>query len=277
MKQLNELTVEDIESMDYNNLISVVRETNRVPGGFATLQEIANVAGIRNCTRVLEIGTSTGISAIEMVRITGCKIESIDINERSIQEASKRAKQEGLDPYINFSVQDARNTSFDSESFQVVFCGNVTSLIPEREKALEEYYRLLAPGGFLSAVPMYYIEIPSEKLISDVRRAIQTDVEACDKKYWLDFFKHSNLCYKYVRDYKFDYIPDKKLEEFIAYILGKPHLKALKDDTYDALKKKYTEYIYLFRDNLSYMGYSIILLSKEINNDEPELFTGSRI
>ena len=277
MKNLEELTIEDILDMDYNNIISVVKETNRVPGGYATLQEIANAAGIKKGKKVLEIGTSTGISAIELTRLTECNMESIDINERSIQEAKERAKLERVGSFINFSVQDARNTIFDSESFDFVFCGNVTSLIPERERAREEYFRVLKNGGFLAAVPMYYIKTPSEKLLNDVRSAIKTNVEVVGKDYWIDFYRHKNMCFKYVRDFKFDYIDNKTLDLFIEYILNKPHLKCLKPDVYNTLCKKYREYIYLFRDNLSHMGYTIILMSKEMNNDEPELFIGSPI
>lgn len=204
-------------------------------------------------------------------------MESIDINERSICEAKERAILEGVDSLINFSVQDARKTVFNSNSFDVVFCGNVTSLIPEREKAREEYFRVLKNGGFLAAVPMYYIKTPSDDLINEVRKAIKTNVEVVGKDYWIDFYRHKNMCFKYVRDFKFEYIDDKTLNLFIDYILSKPHLKRLKPDTYKTLCKKYKEYIYLFRDNLSHMGYTIILMSKEMHNDEPELFVGSPI
>lgn len=94
MKRLDELTVRDVEDMDYNNLISIVKETNRAPGGFKTLQEVANVTMLDSSKRVLEIGTSTGVSAIELARLTKCKIDSIDINPRSIEEAKKRAEKE---------------------------------------------------------------------------------------------------------------------------------------------------------------------------------------
>jgi ubiquinone/menaquinone biosynthesis C-methylase UbiE len=226
---------------------------------------------------MLEIGTSTGISAIELARLTGCKIESIDINERSIQEARRRAIEEGVGDSINFSVQDATNTSFTNELFDIVFCGNVTSLIPNRKKAFEEYYRVLKNGGILAAVPMYYIKTPSDQLIKKVVDAIQVNIDVCGKEYWMDFYKHENMVLKFVQDYSFDYISDKTLDTFIEFILSKEHLKVLSKDVFEALAKKYKEYIYLFRDNLSHMGYSIILLFKETKNPEPELFVGSLI
>lgn len=277
MKNLEDLTVEDIEKMDYNNLISVVKETNRVPGGFKTLQQIANIAMLDNSKHMLEIGTSTGVSAIELVRLTKCKMDSIDINERSIEEAKTRAKKEDLLKYINFQVGDAQNMIFDDKVFDIVFCGNVTSLIPDRKKALNEYYRVLKNGGMLIAVPMYYIKTPSQELINNVSDAIKTNVEICDKEYWKKFFLINDLVYKYEQDFKFEYISDNEIEKFVNYILSREHLKVLKADTYKALSEKYKKYMYYFRDNLSHMGYSILVLFKENVNPEPELFRGESI
>ncbi len=277
MKKIEELTVEDIERMDYNNLISIVKETNRAPGGFKTLQEVANITMLDSNKHVLEIGTSTGVSAIELARLTKCKIDSIDINERSVEEAKQRAEKENLLKYINFQVGDAQNMIFADKSFDIVFCGNVTSLIPDRKKALAEYYRVLKNGGILVAVPMYYIKEPSQTLIKKVSDAIQVNVEIHDKRYWKDFYNINDLVYKYEQDFKFRYIEDEEIEKFVNYILSKEHLKVMKKETFEALSQKYKNYIYIFRDNLSHMGYSILALFKENVNPEPELFVGERI
>lgn len=277
MKQLNELTVADIATMSYNELISIVRETNRVPGGYLTIQQIVSAAGLKRSDRVLEVGTSTGITAIELIRLCGCSLESIDINERSIIEAQKRAKQEKIEGNVTFSVQDARHTNFQNNSFDAVFCGNVTSLIPNRHAALEEYYRVLKHAGRLIAVPMYYIRQPKKQLIDDVKGAIQADIEVLGRDYWLKFYQHSNLCRKFIKDYKFDYISDETIDKFVDYILGRPHLHDMQRDAFEALSQKYRSYIYLFRDNLSHMGFSIIISTKELFNDEPELFTATEL
>lgn len=277
MKKLEELTVEDIERMDYNNLISIVKETNRVPGGFKTLQEVANITMLDSSKHILEIGTSTGVSAIELARLTKCKIDSIDVNERSIEEARKRAEKEDLLKYINFQIGDAQNMTFADKSFDIVFCGNVTSLIPDRKKALNEYYRVLKNSGILVAVPMYYIKEPSQDLIRKVSDAIQVKVEISNKKYWKDFYNINDLVYKYEQDFKFKYIENQEIEKFVDYILSKEHLKVMKKEVFEVLSRKYREYIYIFRDNLSHMGYSILALFKENVNPEPELFGGEKV
>ena len=137
--------------------------------------------------------------------------------------------------------------------------------------------RVLKPNGVLAAVPMYYLREPSEEMLIQVRAAIQTEVQAVNRDYWLDFYAQSNLVLKYVENYRFDYIQDKVLDSFVQTILSRPFLQELDPEVFGCLKKKYKDYIYLFRDNLSYMGYSILLYKNELYNTEPELFRGSFI
>lgn len=83
------LTPEEIELMDYNEIIGLVKETNRIPGGRNTVFEIINRTCLNKESKVLEIGTSTGFTSIEISRFIKCNIKAIDINEDSLNEAKK--------------------------------------------------------------------------------------------------------------------------------------------------------------------------------------------
>ena len=275
MKELHKLTTEDIANMDYNQLISLVRETNRAPGGYKTIANVIHNTFLNSTHNVLEVGTSTGVTALELARLVGCHVDAIDINERSLVEARTRAKEAHLDGLIDFQQEDAQMLSFSNEMYDLVFCGNVTSLIPDRKKALAEYIRVLKKDGILVAVPMYYLRNPSNDLLNIVRNAIQTDVQVVSKAYWKSFYDHPEMVLKFEEDYKFDYIPDEQLERFIQCILGREFLQELKPEVYSFLREKYTKYLYLFRDNLAHMGYSILLYQKAGYGSEPELFRGT--
>src|SRR3989344_7258397 len=109
--EIETITSKDISEMDYNQLIGLVKETNRLPGGRRTVFEIINRACIDRESKVLEIGTSTGFTAIELSRLVNCKITSIDINEMSLKEAEERALGEGLNN-INFIKADVNTLPF---------------------------------------------------------------------------------------------------------------------------------------------------------------------
>jgi ubiquinone/menaquinone biosynthesis C-methylase UbiE len=275
---LGTLTAQDIRAMNYNELISVVRETNRPPGGVKSISHLATQAHLSKDSHVLEIGTSTGITAIELARLVGCRVTAIDINERSIAEARRRAENLGVAHLITFEVNDATSTGYPDDSFDLVFCGNVTSLIPDRHSALAEYSRVVKPGGFIAAIPMYYIKQPSEKLLADVTEAIQVTVEPLEESYWLDFFLGDGRILFQQAQYAFDWVSDDVVEAFVRDILARPHLDELAQDARDALVEQYAAFMRLFRDNLSQMGYTELLVRCEAEElGEPELFTSSPV
>ncbi|MGW2490895.1 class I SAM-dependent methyltransferase [Streptomyces sp. NPDC001606] len=275
---LGNLTAADILAMNYNELISVVRETNRPPGGVASVSHLATRAHLGKDSHVLEIGTSTGITAIELARLVGCRVTAIDINERSIEEARRRAESLGVADLITFEVNDATSTGYADDSFDLVFCGNVTSLIPDRDRALTEYTRVVRPGGFIAAIPMYYVKQPSEKLLSDVTEAIQVTVEPLEESYWLDFFLGDGRIPFHQEKYAFDWISDEVVDGFVRDILARPHLDELAPDARAALVEQYAAFMRLFRDNLSHMGYTELLVRCEADElGEPELFTASQV
>lgn len=275
---LGELTTADIKQMNYNELISVVRETNRPPGGVQSVSELATRAHLGPNSRVLEIGTSTGITAIELARLVGCRITAVDINERSIQEARRRAESLGVAHLIDFEVADATATGYPDNSFDLVFCGNVTSLIPDRDRALSEYTRLVRPGGFIAAIPMYYVKPPSEQLLADVTDAIQVSVKPLEESYWLQFFLGDGRILFYGQRYTFDWVSDEVVDGFVHDILARPHLSELSKQARKALVEQYSAYMRLFRDNLSHMGFTGLLVRCESDElAEPELFTASPV
>src|SRR5580765_3046617 len=112
-----QVRAEDIERMDYNRLIGLVRETNRPPGGIDSIVTIAQRAFIREGQRVLDIGTSTGITSIELARMTGATVRGIDINPKSLEEARRRAVRYRVDALCSFRQQDATRLDEPDESF----------------------------------------------------------------------------------------------------------------------------------------------------------------
>ena len=274
--EIENITSKDICEMDYNQLIGLVKETNRPPGGRKTVFEIINRACIDRESNVLEIGTSTGFTAIELSKLVKCKITSIDINEMSLREAQERASKEGLSN-IKFIKADVNNLPFRDYEFDLVIIGNVLSLMSNKEKTFGECRRVCKKTGFIAAVPMFYIEESSDELIKNVSEAIQVNISPLYKGDWDDFFKIPDLEIYWTQEYKFDYIDDKTLKKFVEDIFGRDHLKNLKKDAFETLKKKYSDYIFLFRDNLSNMGFSIFLLSNKMIWEDPELYTSQII
>lgn len=274
---LKSISSTDIKKMSYNELIGLVQETNRAPGGTQTLNTVSLQTRLNEHSKVLEVGTSTGISAVELARLTNCQIEAIDINEMSLEKARERAEQYAVYGNINFSRQDATCLPYDDNTYDLVFYGNVISLINDRKQGLEESIRVLKADGYLTFVPMYYLTKPTDDLLKRVSDAIQVPVSYLTKDYWTDFLSHKDTELFYQKNFKFDTISEARVARFSQQILERQHLKQLSAEARETLSDCYSKYMQLFRENLSQMGFSILIYRKNLHPVEETLFTSSEI
>src|SRR5580700_5938380 len=97
--------------------------------------------------RVLEVGVGTGISLplyAPHVRIFGT-----DISEAMLNKARRRVAGLRLKNIEGLAVMDAEKLEFEDNSFDVVMAQYVVTAVPNPEAALDEFARVLRPGGEL--------------------------------------------------------------------------------------------------------------------------------
>ena len=97
--------------------------------------------------RVLEVGVGTGISLplyAPHVRVFGT-----DISEAMLGKAMRRVAEQRLKNVEGLAVMDAENLDFPDDSFDVVMAQYVVTAVPNPEVALDEFARVLRPGGEL--------------------------------------------------------------------------------------------------------------------------------
>ena len=95
--------------------------------------------------RILEIGVGTGISLPFYSKDT--YLVGADISEDMLQVARKRVEKLGLTNVESIEVGDAENLRFEDNSFDVVMAQYVVSAVPNPHKALDEFARVVKPGG----------------------------------------------------------------------------------------------------------------------------------
>lgn len=77
--------------------------------------------GIRS-GRVLDIGTGSGLLAIELARCKGCNFDivALDVSGDMISKAGENAARYGLEKRIDFVVANGAELPFDTDSFDLV-------------------------------------------------------------------------------------------------------------------------------------------------------------
>src|SRR5690242_5941119 len=108
-------------------------------------REAAIVAAERIGGRILEVGVGTGISLPDYSPAN--RICGIDISEPMLQKAMERVAKLNLKHVEGLWVMDAEHLKFPDASFDVVVAQYVITTVPNPEATLDEFARVLRPGG----------------------------------------------------------------------------------------------------------------------------------
>ncbi len=94
---------------------------------------------------ILEVGVGTGLSLPDYSwtnRVTG-----IDISAPMLRKAKARAAEHRLTNVDGLAVMDAQHLGFRDGVFDVVVAQYVITAVPDPEATLDEFVRVLRPGG----------------------------------------------------------------------------------------------------------------------------------
>jgi phosphatidylethanolamine/phosphatidyl-N-methylethanolamine N-methyltransferase len=114
--------------------------------------------------RILEVGVGTGISLPHYSSAN--RVYGVDISEPMLLKAQERVAGFNLTHVEGLSVMDAEHLAFPNESFNVVVAQYVITTVPNPEATLDEFARVLKPGGEIVLVSRVGAE-------AGVRRALE--------------------------------------------------------------------------------------------------------
>jgi ubiquinone/menaquinone biosynthesis C-methylase UbiE len=95
--------------------------------------------------RVLEIAPGPGYLAIELAKLTGCRMVGVDISRTFVRMARDNAQAAGVD--IAFDEGDAADLRLPSDAFDFIVCCAAFKNFVRPLAALDEMHRVLKPGG----------------------------------------------------------------------------------------------------------------------------------
>jgi len=95
--------------------------------------------------RILEVGVGTGISLPDYARTN--RLVGVDLSAPMLRKAQARVAEQGLSHVEALAVMDAERLALPDRSFDVVVAQYVITAVPHPEATLDEFARVIRPGG----------------------------------------------------------------------------------------------------------------------------------
>ena len=98
--------------------------------------------------RILDVGCGSGAPSLELARLSGGHVTGLDVHQPYLDELTRRAEAAGLSDRVSARSGSMLSIEFYEESFDLVWAeGSI--FIVGFDQGLEEWRRLIRPGGFL--------------------------------------------------------------------------------------------------------------------------------
>jgi ubiquinone/menaquinone biosynthesis C-methylase UbiE len=159
-------------------------------GGLKATKELAELCNIDKDASVLNVGCGVGAAACYIAQTYGCTVVGIDIREDMVARSKERAHKKGIKT-CEFQVADAQNLPFEDNLFDAVTSESVTAFMGDKQKAVREYVRVTAPGGYVGLNETTWITPPPESLVTYLSRITGAHPESPDG--WETLLKDSGL------------------------------------------------------------------------------------
>lgn len=105
------------------------------------IRKILELSGVEKGSKILDIGTGTGILISYLLEKSPAKLVGVDISENMIEVARKKYKNED----VKFVVSDIMN--FNEDKYDYIFIYSAYPHFKNKENLFEHLYKLLNENG----------------------------------------------------------------------------------------------------------------------------------
>jgi ubiquinone/menaquinone biosynthesis C-methylase UbiE len=119
----------------------------------------------------LEVGCGPGLDTALMAgKVGGGHVAAVDLSLESLRQAKRGLGELGLLNKVTLQHGDAEDLPFRDAQFDIVYSYGVLHHTPNTQRAIDEIYRVLKPGG-KAIVMLYRKHTPQQIMISGLRKA----------------------------------------------------------------------------------------------------------
>jgi arsenite methyltransferase len=173
-------------------------------------------AGIKKGDTVIDLGSGAGNDCFVARALTGETglVIGIDMTEPMVQKARGNVKKLGY-TNVEFRLGDIEDIPVESLCADVVISNCVLNLVPDKEKAFSEIFRILKPGGHLSVSDVVLRGDLPEKIKNTAEMYAGCVSGAIEINQYLNLMSDAGLVKLLVQKEKMIIIPDETLLNYL--------------------------------------------------------------
>ncbi len=232
-------------------------------GGVAASEELVDLCEISRDDEVLEVGCGVGQTAVWLVKRSGCRVIGVDNLQTMVERARERAERAGVRERTEFRVADIIDLPFEDDRFDAVFGESITVFATDHAKAIQEYVRVVKPGGLVGLNESTWLQSPTPELKAWLSQEMAANATAYTAEEWEGLLENAGLRDLVVRTSKID-TREEALGSFRRYgcggflqIIGRVLRLYLRNPEYRDFVRETREAGIIPKNTEEYMGYGL--------------------
>jgi tocopherol O-methyltransferase len=137
------------------------------------IEELLKWAEVQQASQILDVGCGIGGSSLYLAEKFNAHATGITLSPVQANRAAERAKAAGLSDRTQFLVADAQQPPFADNSFDFVWSLESGEHMPDKQRFVQECYRVLKPGGTFLMVTWCHRPIDTQPLTPDEQKHLQ--------------------------------------------------------------------------------------------------------
>ena len=175
------------------------------------------IAEIKAGDTVLDLGSGAGNDAFTARKLTGekGKVIGVDFTEAMIEKANKNKERLGYSN-VEFLLGDIEEMPLHDSSVDVIISNCVLNLVPDKEKAYSEIFRVLKPGGHFSISDVVLSGSLPGKITEAAEMYASCIAGAVEKDTYLEIIRNAGFENTEIKKEHKVVIPDEVLLKYIS-------------------------------------------------------------
>ncbi len=117
------------------------------PGGLDLTTRLAEQLGISRTSRVLDVGSGAGATAVHLAKTIGCEVVGLTLEAEGAGAGQDLARQSGVEGQAEFRQGDVHGMDLPTEAFDFVLMECALSILDDKAGAVSKVREVLKLGG----------------------------------------------------------------------------------------------------------------------------------